>query len=351
VFVAAARGRARAEQVLAAMREAAAPEAAAPAPYLGLVPFQERDARLFYGRDELADRLAERLAERLHGTGILLVTGESAFLGAAHHAARRAARRRQGVIAGLLALAVIAVSAAGLAVRDAADASRQAASSARQHAIALSRQLATESLAADGADPLTARRLAVAAWRVFPTDQAGSLLATLLMEQQQGGILPGNPAHYSAIGVAFSPDGKLAAVGADGTVQLLDPVAHRAVGAALIASTSPEGPAHNLAFSPDGTLLAAAYSDGHVRLWDLATRQAAGAPLPAYASQVRGATGVAFSPDGKLLASGDGDGTVRTWQMPLFADPYAALCADVGPQTKAEWTQYAPGEPQPNVCR
>src|SRR6185437_7421238 len=83
VFVAAARGRAPAEQVLAALREAAAPEGPAPGPawpggpYLGLVPFEERDARLFYGRDELADRLVRRLAERLDGAGILLVAGES----------------------------------------------------------------------------------------------------------------------------------------------------------------------------------------------------------------------------------------------------------------------------------
>jgi hypothetical protein len=66
-----------------------------------------------------------------------------AFLGAARHAARRATRRRRGVIAGLLALTVIAVSAAGIAARDA---SRQAANAARQHAIALSRQLAAEAL-------------------------------------------------------------------------------------------------------------------------------------------------------------------------------------------------------------
>ena len=135
-----------------------------------------------------------------------------AFLGAAHHAAGRATRRRRGVIAGLLALTVIAVSAAGVAVRDAADASRQAANASRQHAIALSRQLAAESLAADAASPLTARRLAVAAWRVFPTDQAGSALASLLMEQQQGGILPGDPVQrrreYSGVQPGRPPAGR-----------------------------------------------------------------------------------------------------------------------------------------------
>jgi WD40 repeat protein len=61
-------------------------------------------------------------------------------------------------------------------------------------------------------------------------------------------------------------------------------------------------------------------------------------------------SGVAFGPDGKLLASADADGTVRMWQMPLFADPYAALCADVGPPARADWAHYVPGEPQPSVC-
>jgi hypothetical protein len=152
----------------------------------------------------------------------LPATGE-AFLGAAHHAASRSTRRRRTVIAGLLALTMIAFSAAGIAVHGAADASRQAANASRQHAIALSRQLAAESLAADSANPLTARRLAVAVWRVSPTSQAGSVLANLLMEQQQHGILPGNPTNQGVSAVTFSPDGKLLASSRDGrTVRLVE---------------------------------------------------------------------------------------------------------------------------------
>ena len=102
---------------------------------------------------------------------------------------------------------------------------------------------------------------------------------------------------------------------------------------------------------PDGNLLATAGTAGYVRLWDLATRRAVGGPLPAGAGPGGSVSGVAFSPDGRFLATADTDGTVRLWQVPIFADPYAALCADAGPPAKADWTHYAPGEPQPSVCR
>ena len=90
----------------------------------------------------------------------------------------------------LLIIAIVALVVAAIAAHTAQRASQNAA---RQHAIALSRQLAAESLTIDLAHPVTARRLAVAAWRVFPTGQAGSAMTTLLAEQQQDGILPADP--------------------------------------------------------------------------------------------------------------------------------------------------------------
>ena len=105
-----------------------------------------------------------------------------------------------------------------------------------------------------------------------------------------------------------------------------------------------------VAFSSNGNLLAAAYGDGYVRLWNTVNGQAVAALL-ADTGPGGSVNGVAFSPDGQLLATADADGTVRTWQMSVFTDPRAALCARVGLPTKAEWAQYAPGEPEPSVCR
>jgi len=235
-----------------------------------------------------------------------LSPAERDFLDASDRAHRRTVRRRQAVIAGLLALTLIAVTAAGIAVRN-------AASARRQHAIGLSRQLAAESLNIDSTNPVTARRLAVAAWAVYPTVQAASAITTLLAEQPQKGMLPADGSTVFA--VAVSPNGGLlASAGADGTVRLWNLATSRPV-ATLHAST--QHGAYGVAFSPDGSLLATAGGDGFVRLWNVATRRPVGKPLQASGKTANryGVRAVAFSPDGTLLASAGADGTVRLWNL------------------------------------
>ena len=480
-----------------------------------------RDSSYLYwpGRMATIDAATARWRQAPARYPPLPATG-AAFLAAAHRAARRAAWRRRGAIAGVF-LTVSALTVAGIAVSDAASASRQ-------HAMALSRQLAAESLAMAPSDSVTARRLAVAAWSISHTDQARSAMTTLLIKQQPNGILRADRSGYGVTGVAFSHDGKLlaaaygdgyvrlwslatrqavgalpadtgrgggvnavafspdgtllASADADGTIRIWNPVTGQAVGV-LLADTGRGGGVNAVAFSPDGTLLASADADGTIRIWNPVTGQPAGAalhagigsavhgvafspdgnllasadadgtiriwnpvtgqivsalladtargggvnavafspdgnllasadadgtvrvwgraagqipriPLATYADagdavnavafspdgkllasaevdgtvqlwnlaagQPAGAAlqvgigypvnGVAFSPDGKLMAAADADGTVRMWPVSLFADPYAVLCAQVGPPTRAEWAQYAPGEPQPAVC-
>ena len=105
-----------------------------------------------------------------------------------------------------------------------------------------------------------------------------------------------------------------------------------------------------VAFSPDGVLLAGADADGTVRLWNPDTGQAISTIEANISGRSAGVNGVAFSPDDKLLASADADGTVRLWGMPQFTHPYETLCANVGAPTRQDWHQYAPGEPQPKAC-
>src|SRR6516162_5316089 len=81
VFVAAARGRAPAEQVLAALRDAAAPEGqlggATRSPYRGLKAFEERDAAFFFGRDTATAQVLGRMSRLVAGAGLLVVSGLS----------------------------------------------------------------------------------------------------------------------------------------------------------------------------------------------------------------------------------------------------------------------------------
>lgn len=83
-------------------------------------------------------------------------------------------------------------------------------------------------------------------------------------------------------------------------------------GAGRVAFISGGGSTCALAFSPEGTHLAAADSDSIVRIWKLAASTLDAPPIE-LAGHAHAAYHLAFSPDGRRLASGSVDATVRLW--------------------------------------
>jgi transcriptional regulator with XRE-family HTH domain len=78
LFVAAARGKAPAAQVLARVRSAGPPlQAGTASPYRGLRAFEEQDAELFFGREAATAEVLERMSQHVAGIGLLVVSGVS----------------------------------------------------------------------------------------------------------------------------------------------------------------------------------------------------------------------------------------------------------------------------------
>ena len=113
---------------------------------------------------------------------------------------------------------------------------------------------------------------------------------------------------YGAIGqIAYSPDGELLAITESEGFLLYHPetltqVAHLA---------GEFGAIWAIVFSPDGTLLASAGRDSNIRLWNIATQEQIHA-FTAHNSAVRS---IDFSSDGTFLTSASYDGTVRVWNL------------------------------------
>lgn len=70
-----------------------------------------------------------------------------------------------------------------------------------------------------------------------------------------------------------------------------------------------------LAWSPDGTRLAAAGWDATVQVWNAAT----GAQIFTYQGHAAPTWSVAWSPNGKHLASSDVNQIIRIWEAPILA--------------------------------
>jgi len=89
-------------------------------------------------------------------------------------------------------------------------------------------------------------------------------------------------------------------------------VLHEAVSASRVRLTlrGHEGPVEEVAYSPDGKLIATASGDKTARIWDAATGQEL-----LTLQHAAGVGKVKFSPDGARLATGAGDGLVRLWDV------------------------------------
>ncbi|UUU29547.1 helix-turn-helix domain-containing protein [Streptomyces sp. CA-210063] len=231
--------------------------------------------------------------------------GEEAFLRASQaeedgrrKQARRQVRLRQSMLATLVVLLGLAVTAGGLAYQ-------QREGALDQERVARSQALAVRSASLAGGQPEASMLLAEEAYRADTTAEArGALLST--QSQPFTARLGGHRGPVNA--VAFAPDDRLlATASSDGTVALRSV----ADGHRKLATFTVPGRVRSVAFSPDGRTLAVTSTDGPVSVWSTADHRREAV----LSAATKGARAVAFDPRGRALAVAAADGTVQLWDV------------------------------------
>ncbi len=148
--------------------------------------------------------------------------------------------------------------------------------------------------------------------------------------------------------VAISPDGRMLAA-ASGTGVGLWNLADAGDPALVTTLSGPTKSVSKVAFGQGGKMLAAGSWDANVWLWSLADpgRPAPlGQPLSTQPDMVEA---MAFSPDGTTLAAGGQNGATRVWDLDVDAAIQRICATTSGALTAQQWSQYF-HEPFPAPC-
>jgi WD40 repeat protein len=165
-----------------------------------------------------------------------------------------------------------------------------------------------------GGEPLPTEEIAlIKAW--IDTGANGPPLGASLTAASPRAVIPDIRPSVSVVSpvgsIAFSPDGKLLAVGGYKDVQLMD----AATGKVVATLSGHADVVRALAFTPDGAKLAAAGGlparSGEIKVWDVQTHRL----LETRSGHKDCIYSVAISPDGKLLASGSYDKLILLWEI------------------------------------
>ncbi|MEV6331298.1 WD40 repeat domain-containing protein [Streptomyces sp. NPDC051909] len=297
------------------------------------------------------------------------------FLNASVRLRKRSVRIRRRIVAVLVALVLVAGTAAVLAVR-------QSGTAETEQRAALAARITAQADGLRTADPALAARLDLVAHRLAPR-----AATTMNLYVDANAVLPRQVPGFRRMvtGTAYRPDGRVfAAVDVGGLIRLWD-VADPTRSPSELGKPLEAGLGGEVGFSPDGRLLTATSRFFPAKLWNVTDparpvpvelpRGAAGRGggtlafardgrtlfgsgpqgrmlawnvtdparavlLPRSTLSLNGAPR-AFGPDGRTLAGTSGDSTVRIWDL---AHPDRAPAALVPPNARDEYhrTAYRP---------